>query len=105
MTTHTPGPWLPHNETPSSNSPINRVAKLWSGGYQIIADVSYKATFGADGAEAEANACLIAAAPELLAALKADATHVHNTFECGEDRAACPVEAYKRAAIAKAEGR
>jgi hypothetical protein len=45
------------------------------------------------------------AAPELLEALIADSKHVHTAFECGEDRSACPVEAFKRAAIAKAEGK
>lgn len=48
---------------------------------------------------------MFTAAPEMLSALKADASHVHTAFECGGGWASCPVEKLKCAAIANAEGK
>jgi len=47
---------------------------------------------------------LIAAAPMMLVACEAAATHACSAFECGGDRTACPVLGYLRAAILAAKG-
>ena len=70
MSEHTPGPWKPHPEGCTIMPPYNRVATYWpkDGAYQIVADCSHHVT-GTPITEGEANARLIAAAPDLLAAL------------------------------------
>lgn len=101
MSAHTPGPWVTHSNAASVQGPQERVAKYWQapGTYQIIADCSHAATGGTDR---EANARLIAAAPDLLACLK----EALGEIEC-EGFIADRREAAKRfaAAIANAEGR
>lgn len=93
---HTPGPWIFYAAGCAAVPPYVRVAKYWpqAGAYQIIADCSHEVT---GGTECEANARLIAAAPELLVALK-EAIAFHD----GEDNETL---ASWRSAIAKAEGR
>jgi len=57
MTSHTPGPWTAHGCTLYAGP--NRIAQTWDAEYD-----------GLPTPEMEANAQLIAAAPELLEALK-----------------------------------
>jgi hypothetical protein len=99
--THTPGPWS-YSETRKKTRNHDRVIDGPDG-----IEVAYALDMNRHDmdAQVDANARLIAAAPELLAALVADSKHVHSAFECGEDRKACPVEAMKRHAIARAEGK
>jgi hypothetical protein len=82
MTAHTPGPWQ-YQETSDAYTHIVRADRRFL--CQLRQDPS---------GEAEANARPIAAAPDLLAALK-NAVALHEVFS---------VEA-ARAAIAKAEGK
>lgn len=84
---HTPGPWETADEF--GPSATGRLVQK-TGGNLICACTGY---FGRD--ETLANARLIAAAPDLFAALKAVASDecVHGAFDMA------------RAAIAKAEGR
>jgi hypothetical protein len=96
-TAHTPGPWMLCESADARNRGYIRPDPL--------SPAICKITETGRAREWRANARLIAAAPEMFEALKADASHVHSVFECGEDRAACPVVAFKRAAIAKAEGK
>jgi len=100
--THTPGPW--RQDEPGSLLVVAGEAKHAT---DIVAgcwghsDVRY--------AEGVANARLISAAPDLLAALKAEIdTHGHLSGRCavpaGADGCSARCEVV-RAAIAKAEGR
>jgi hypothetical protein len=101
--THTPGPWNADSGPFIQAEDGAIVARLWtldSGSH--AAEVTGQPD---EDSEIGANARLIAAAPDLLEALKAAQAHVCSSFECGEDRTACPVRGYIRAAIAKAEGR
>lgn len=90
---HTPGPWLVDHDTDitgSESSPeIGCVGKV------DIAHVYLRAVPG----KTEANARLIAAAPDLLEALKA----VLNS--CLDSRGLADAYKQARAAIAKAEGK
>ena len=89
MSERTPGPWAIFRATQGPNILVvsvedakgRRIAHLWR-----------------DGAEREANACLIAAAPELLEALEWALSYAETlaTDEDGLDKAC--------AAIAKARG-
>lgn len=98
---HTPGPW-------SRNiKPAHKYVTVWSGRNTHVA---YVATGGPlSNEEIEANICLIAAAPELLAALRECVTEPGapsirlNDFEVAERRLAYISEIARRA-IAKAEG-
>ena len=103
--THTPGPW----RYECTNAGVRVEA---TDGHIAIAcrimQNNWRNTFGKELnvhrnlQEVKANARLIAAAPELLEAARAAAGHVCTAFECGEDRHACPPQAFLRAAIAKA---
>jgi hypothetical protein len=113
VSAHTPGPWHVEHGTPSGR---RLVADLVEGGlrlthYRIVHD-------GAQEGGGEADANLIAAAPDLLAALKAlvdwqgvDHEATSGPFdddveECpGDDTCRCQIVALVNAAIAKAEGR
>ena len=76
MTTkHTPGPWSVRSQKPYYDDPTAREWIMGSDG--VIAHVSR-----AYGPNAEANARLIAAAPALLAALKATVTRITDDYEC-----------------------
>jgi len=61
QTMHTPGPWTVEGPVFNSKSPSRHI-RAGLNGYPAHA-------FGQSGAEAEGNARLIAAAPEMLAAL------------------------------------
>jgi hypothetical protein len=96
---HTPGPW---KEARINSLTINVVphsihgfkAQVVGGGDgQMVAHA-----FGKTSAEAEANAHLIAATPDLLEALR----WVRANYACG---ATVEINAHIDAAIAKAEGR
>lgn len=81
--------------------PYVRVAKYWpqAGAYQIIADCSHEVTHGT---ECEANARLIAAAPDLLEALREAEAVIDALDMSGYSQR--DTLATIRAAIAKAEG-
>lgn len=90
---HTPGPWW------ASGTEVGTVPMM----AVKIAKVS-----GSNYAEATANACLIAAAPDLLAALKAaqkDLETVEREMSGIAPEAVSPALPLIRAAIAKAEGK
>lgn len=91
---HTPGPWAVYPETDGTEICAVDIAP----GLPIRQIVSHIAR----GENWIANARLIAAAPELLLAVRA----LMNLFEQHEDRAhiKSPVGDYARAAIAKATG-
>ena len=96
MSKHTPGPWKvednPWGGTPHVRSGRRRLLRLLAEGNEEIA-------------ESVANARLIAAAPDLLAALEAVTTHLGELLidlgPCEDDRDVLDVA---RAAIAKARG-
>lgn len=94
---HTPGPWRA-----SQGTSAPRMAHVWSPDERIIADVwNVPHT---QGAQALADARLIAAAPELLQALKGIvALWDHHAVAHG-DSAIYPLHQAARAAIDKATG-
>lgn len=99
-TKHTPGPWS-FDDIMSQGSMVYR--RIRTGREEAIGAVSaYKLTKGRD-AEAEANARLIAAAPDLLAAARRVANLNPDAGEIGAGMLRTIV-AEARAAIAKAEG-
>ncbi len=110
-TQHTPGPWKFNAESiglmplwadceNSAGREVRQVVATVGATYNHL-DVTL---YGEQNKREVADAYLIAAAPELLEALVADSTHIHTFLECGEDHHGCPVTAFKRSAIAKAEG-
>lgn len=95
---HTPGPW-----TVDSDRAILCESKTASGKLRPVAQ-SYS---WMGSAEADANAALIAAAPDLLEALKAyvDWHGASHTMDCPKDECeAASIDAALNAAIRKAEG-
>jgi hypothetical protein len=107
MTQHTPGPWKTWND---SACPQIRSDAVGSGYYGTIASVTQRDEHPVHGGavshqQATANACLIAAAPELLAALES-MIYYHDAFR--DKSPVGPTEAddtaAARAAIAKARG-
>lgn len=82
VTPHTPGPWRVHEDIPSdSYCPLIEAEN--PEGYSVdIANVSRPATGGLDSMEA--NAKLIAAAPELLEALKLCAMLINKRVTAGK---------------------
>lgn len=93
--THTPGPW--HRNI----KPATKYNTVWSGRNTHVA---YTAVQGLTPGEVEANISLIAAAPELLAALEAclpDLKHYVATHGPGPDRRLADA----LVAIAKAKGK
>jgi hypothetical protein len=90
MSVHTPGPWQAKHENQYVPT------QVWSDGRQL-AEV-----YGESRDSRKANAALMAAAPELLAAL----TNAKNALECSKDQSQLNIAAVKGAlaAIAKAEG-
>lgn len=89
-TKHTPGPWCVEHETEIIAAEGQRIAE---------ADTR---SINFTGGEANANAHLIAAAPDLLAACEA-ATEVIDCICDGDDKAGC-VRCLVKTAIAKARG-
>lgn len=107
MAKHTPGPWKAHFNVPTAmiaghiiktdNDLMRPIASLWEGG-------------GTKGKPTQiANAHLIAAAPELLEALRSLLAYTDMLDEgcavSGNPVAEDPAQSAARAAIAKAEGR
>lgn len=95
MSKHTPGPWRYHGFVVDSDF----------SGWRVYLPTKYRRVITVEGtsaAEADANARLIAAAPDLLAALKA-AFQPAGWSHSGD--CMCEVCEMCRAAIAKAEGR
>ena len=92
VTKHTPGPWthIPGGFTIKAPSDHHS--------FQLIASLS---TGMKTRSEVEANARLIAAAPDLLEALQTIAGYLDDTAACNSDKA---MASTARAAIAKATG-
>ena len=101
-TTHTPGPW---RTIESTNKTMRTVVGPDFPGQGYIADVNLCRTNDAQDVDGEANARLIAAAPELLEALNA-ASEWLNDMGCEHEEPdlSCVV-CLVNAAINKAEGR
>ena len=100
MTAHTPGPWqtggmMILTDRPSTVTPDGRTIHHW----KDIAEVRHFNGPLWDSPEGNANANLIAAAPELLAALKS----LVDAQICRDGGKDCAVCAAAFAAIAKAE--
>lgn len=91
---HTPGPWTAHEETKYRRAEVTHNERG-----DPIAEV-----FGPSADQRQANARLIAAAPEMLTALR-DAENWLGELDAGPDTGAQALIAELRAAIAKAEGR
>ena len=89
-TAHTPGSWIVGEESVQVLTADGRTSVVWE--------------MGGSGRQREANARLIAAAPDLLAALKRIADH---ECQCCAGDCGCGFryEEWARAAIAKAEGK
>jgi hypothetical protein len=110
MNAHTPGPWMV-GELHSGSALVDIKAR----GLVVTRTLVLSADPDCDPLiEAEANARLIAAAPDLLAALKglleeagSLASLVDQEFNVGDDPSNADGDAFKcaEAAIAKAEGR
>jgi len=103
MSEHTPGPW---KVEPQLDGEIPISGHSW-GSYLEIADI-HLGGFEQVDSEAEANARLIAAAPELLEAIKAyEKEHHFNAIQGKPHSSSKEASAWVRvrAAIAKAEGK
>ena len=100
-TKHTPGPW----ETDRNNVHLTQIATIHQCLNNDWVEVWSPNALGASEEEMEANARLIAAAPDLLAALESIASMYDYEAACG-DLASRLYEAtcLARAAIAKATG-
>ncbi len=102
-TQHTPGPWFAVNDGTSIHDRLTRFDEY---GARIgetpnaIADIYTMPRLG----EREANARLIAAAPELVAALKSLSEAVRDAGKEGTAGNLAHAEVQARATLAKAEG-
>jgi hypothetical protein len=98
MSQHTPGPWQ-YDYSPN-HSGINPSFLVMAGDHTVVAEVERDSERGVRGGIVEANARLIAAAPDLLSAAQLVRDCL---YEQGLSTHAClgPLES----AIAKAEGR
>lgn len=94
MQAHTPGPWECYADLPSTDPSWHIVTS--AGRTRVVANVHIEPGNATD----EANASLISAAPDLLAACKA----CLDNCGCQEDNDPCANCARLEAAIAKAEG-
>ena len=95
-TNHTPGPWA------RNIKPATKYNTIFAGRNTHVARLE---VYGLDPAEVEANCDLIAAAPDLLAALEAADKWVAMYHDLpGHDAASKCMSAVIRAAIAKATG-
>lgn len=99
---HTPGPWKAKRSTEFNAHKPDGISDYWYISDRWYDDsheqiVSFKV-------RNEANARLIAAAPEMLEALKDALEHIPCKCNCWDDRGDCPHDKM-RTAIAKAEGR
>ena len=97
MNTHTPGPWTARIQKNKSHADLGWIIEHSNGriGWASLAYADTNREAGADDPSREANARLIAAAPDLLAALEGVLRVA--------DRATVEFDA-ARAAIAKARG-
>ena len=97
MKQHTPGPWFANKSELDACSSLVSIRTV-NGGYEITKDVGYQ------------NASLIAAAPDLLAALESCVRSINmmpRTKQAEDIQAECGMfsaVSSARAAIAKAEG-
>lgn len=102
---HTPGPWQVRAWSSHASTTVGIESTDRPGWFDVVAECSgVGARFTRE--QEDANARLIAAAPELLAALKAMDTALCDGFDTQSTRMAgrkALIDA--RAAIAKAEGR
>lgn len=98
MTAHTAGPWL---VSKNSDGMMIGPKVVASGG--LVAAVSYDGAPGGFGAEADSNARLIAAAPELLAAFRQIVIECAESPNSDANRLIVILD-LARAAIAKAKG-
>lgn len=103
MSKHTPGPWI--GAGPSFGDPLPRYTTVivteWEESDNLVI---CELPFNHHDDENEANARLIAAAPELLEALKALIENVGSCICYDESERECKAWAMAEAAIAKAEG-
>jgi hypothetical protein len=98
MTTHTPGPWLDGQDQRGKK-------RVYAERHEIVRALSTHGTRKLPEAERTANRRLIAAAPDMLAALKKMVADFEADIE-GFDEDDVKYRAFEtaRAAIAKAEG-
>ena len=96
---HTPGPWLTHKEGFSSIYIESRI------GGGMLQEVASCGPTGEGRDQQEANARLIAAAPELLEALKEVVEILDEVLGFGTEPSHGNIAAKARAVIAKATGR
>lgn len=99
--THTPGPWLARQ---SGGSHVS-IEKISDGIRSVIAETYYFKLAEEHGGGYSANARLIAAAPDLLAALVDMVEQFGHYCEHTEDEKEIQTLIMARAAISKAEGR
>ena len=100
MSKHTPGPWT--FDGPDGWQSLDVVARHGGGNETTVAIAnSIDSSFAPDDETGIGNASLIAAAPELLAALQA---YVSADDECMGDSIGGDIRNAARAAIAKATG-
>ncbi len=99
---HTPGPWKPLNMFMGLTPSVGAMGK--QGGFDICPEV-VSGIYGSVE-ESQANARLIAAAPDLLEACQLILANMEDTEDTGTDRECGEYEDIKklRAAIAKATG-
>ena len=111
MSGHTPGPWEVLPESDSHEGPLNIVSEYEEKGGRASANWIAECDLQSDEAQNRANARLIAAAPDLLEALRASVAATDRELEAfrrnlGRNPLVMPEWlAGARAAIAKAEGR
>ena len=94
--THTPGPWLVHPDVPGQI-----VVDDGEGGTFLVAEVER----AMQSAEGDANARLIAAAPDLLAALRIIAYGIIGRMDASYAEVVEGMTDIAKAALARAEGR
>ena len=103
---HTPGPWNVYRKSDAAPNDLPWVAAT---GNRVLAFVAYESILKDDLARADANARLIAAAPDLLETLKLFVSEYVELVESGDagfwDAETEEKVKQARAAIAKAEGR
>lgn len=100
-TKHTPGPWYLDIDKTGGNWDYNIRQKTNLGKGRQIAELNPHVNPFKNGESVESNAALIAAAPDLLEALKLAESALEGRDSEGQEYAAKQA----RAAIAKAEGR
>lgn len=105
MSAHSPGPWAVYGPIPSAKFGDEMYVVLAAPDGLEVARFIY--TIGDDEAKetALANACLTAAAPELLAVLKVHVEACRCRFESPLVELHCALCRVNNAAIAAAEGR